>query len=68
MLIHVGERECLLDDSRRLAEVALAAGVDVELVVAVEMVHHWHLFGAAVPESVQAIDDLAAWIAGHTSA
>ena len=62
LLIHVGDHETLLDDSTMLAERAAAAGVDVELVVAPEMIHVWHVFAGMVPESDVALADLGRWI------
>ena len=56
LLIHVGDAEALLDDSKRLAERAKAAGVDVTLEVWPEMPHVWHLFAHFLPEGQQAID------------
>jgi acetyl esterase/lipase len=56
LLIHVGDAEALLDDSKRLAERAKAAGVDVTLEVWSEMPHVWHLFAHFLSEGQQAID------------
>jgi len=56
LLIQVGDAETLLDDSKRLAERAKAAGVDVTLEVWPEMPHVWHLFAHFLPEGQQAID------------
>ena len=56
LLIHVGDAEALLDDSKRLAERAKAGGVDVTLEVWPEMPHVWHLFAHFLPEGQQAID------------
>jgi epsilon-lactone hydrolase len=44
LLIQVGACETLLDDALRLAKVAGAADVRVDLQVWPEMVHVWHLF------------------------
>jgi acetyl esterase/lipase len=62
LLIHVGDHETLLDDSVRLAERALAAGVDVTIDAVPEMIHVWHIFTGLVPESEIALDELSAWI------
>jgi acetyl esterase/lipase len=62
LLIHVGEVETLRDDSVRFAERATAAGVDVTLEVWPEMIHVWHVFGAAVPESEAAVTRVAEFI------
>jgi len=56
LLIQVGDHEALLDDSRRFAEKARAAGVTVDLEIADEMVHVWHLFAHELPEAQQAIE------------
>jgi len=67
LLIHVGDHETLLDDSRMLAERGAAAGVQVELVVAPEMIHVWHVFAGMVPESDVALANLARWIEARLS-
>lgn len=54
LLIHVGTAETLLDDSRRFAERATAAGVDVKLEVWDDMVHVWHAFAFILPEAREA--------------
>lgn len=58
LLIQVGEREVLLDDSTRVAERAKSAGVNTTLEVWDGMVHVWHLFAAILPEGQQAIERL----------
>jgi epsilon-lactone hydrolase len=62
LVIHVGDHEVLLDDAVALAERARAAGVDVDLWVAPEMIHVWHAFAGLIPEGQEALDRLAAWI------
>jgi monoterpene epsilon-lactone hydrolase len=62
LLIHVGEVETLRDDAVRFAAVAADAGVDVTLEVWPEMIHVWHAFGAAVPESDAAVTRVAEFI------
>ncbi|MDY6825114.1 MAG: alpha/beta hydrolase [Thermodesulfobacteriota bacterium] len=62
LLIQVGERECLLDDSRRLAEKAEAAGVPVKLEVWEGMVHVFQIFAGVAPEGAQAIDNIAEFL------
>ncbi len=59
LLIHVGERECLLDDSRRVAVKARQAGVAVTLEVWPELVHVFHLFAAVTPEGKEGIRRIA---------
>ena len=43
-MIQVGAAETLLDDALRLAKVAGAADVYVDLQIWPEMIHVWHLF------------------------
>lgn len=66
MLIQVGTHEVLLDDSRRLAERARGAGVDVHLQVEEGMFHVWQYFTPFVPESREAVEKLAAFARRHT--
>ncbi|HVM52052.1 MAG TPA: alpha/beta hydrolase [Acidimicrobiales bacterium] len=63
LLVDVGTAEVLLDDARRLAERASAAGVDVTLTVAEDMLHVWHFFAGAVPEADEAVARVGAFIA-----
>lgn len=51
LLLQVGSREALLDDSTRLAERARAAGVDVTLEVLAGVIHIWQYFGPDLPET-----------------
>jgi acetyl esterase/lipase len=57
----VGSTEVLLDDARRVAERAKAAGVDVQFEVWKEMPHVWQLFAPFVPEARLALDRAAAF-------
>jgi monoterpene epsilon-lactone hydrolase len=54
MLVQVGTREALLDDSRRFVERARAAGVEVELLELPDVVHMWVVIGPDIPESLEA--------------
>jgi epsilon-lactone hydrolase len=67
LLIHVGDAEALLDDSRRLADRAKAAGVNVTLEVWPEMPHVWHLFAHFLPEGQRAIDRAGEFVRRHTA-
>ena len=58
MLIQAGGAEILLDDARRLADRALAAGVKTSLHVWPEMIHVWHLFAAVLAEGRGAIEEI----------
>ena len=67
LLVHVGSHEVLLDDSKRLTERARAAGVDVTLEVADEMIHVWHFFAGNVPEADASITEVGAFVRSHTN-
>jgi epsilon-lactone hydrolase len=60
--IQVGGDETLLDDSRRLAERAEAAGVEVKLDVFPQMQHVFHFAAGHAPEADDAIRQLADWV------
>jgi epsilon-lactone hydrolase len=62
LCIQVGGDETLLDDSRRLAERAQAAGVEVALEVFPEMQHVFHFAAGSAPEADDAIQKLARWV------
>ena len=62
MLIQVGSAEVLLDDASRLAERALAAGVDTTLEVWPEMIHVWQTFAPILPEGRQAIERIGQFV------
>lgn len=62
LFIQVGSTEVLLDDSRRVADKARAAGVPVEIEIWPEMPHVWQLYAPMVPESRQALDRAAAFL------
>ena len=64
LLIQVGAAETLLDDAIRLAKVAGAADVRVDLQVWPEMVHVWHLFHPELKAGRQAIEAGGAYIRG----
>jgi acetyl esterase/lipase len=66
LLIQVGTAETLLDDSTRLADLAKAAGIDVELEVWDDMIHVWHSFAAMLPEGQQAIEKIGEYVLGKT--
>jgi acetyl esterase/lipase len=65
LLIQVGSVEVLLDDSQRLADRALAAGVDVSLEIWPEMIHGWQNFAAILPEAREAIDHIGRFVRSH---
>lgn len=66
LLVLNGSIECLADDSDRITETARAAGVDVTHTVYEGMPHVWQTNYPAFPEAVQAVEEMAAFIARVT--
>jgi len=62
LLLHVGSDEIMLDDSRRVAERAKAAGVEVTLEVWEGLWHVFHAFAYRLAEGKQAIDKIGQFI------
>jgi acetyl esterase/lipase len=60
--LQVGDAETLLDDSRRIAERAKAAGADVRIDVFPEMQHVFQFLAGNAPEADEAIQRMAAWV------
>ena len=67
LFLMVGSTEVLLDDSRRVADKARAAGVDCELEVWEKMPHVWPMFAPFIPEANRALDQAAAFVQRVTS-
>ena len=65
LLVQVGSHEILLDDARRLAERAQAAGVEVVLDVWEEMVHVWQAYAVFLPEAREAIARIGEFVVEH---
>ncbi len=65
LLIQVGDRETVLDDSIGFADKAQSAGVDVELQVWDGMIHVFQMFGAELSEAHQAIASIAKFLDRH---
>jgi acetyl esterase/lipase len=65
LLIQVGDRETVLDDSVMFADKARVAGVDVELEIWDGMIHVFQMFGAELPEAHQAIASIARFLDRH---
>mgnify|MGYP003704471253 CR=1 FL=1 len=65
--IQVSTSEILLDDTRRFAEKAKQAGIEIEVEYWDKMVHVWQAFGAYLPEALQAIQKLGAYIEKKTA-
>ena len=58
LLIQIGTAESMLDDSRRFAERARDAGVDVEYEPWDDMFHGWHGSAHVLEEAQQAIESI----------
>ena len=67
LLVLVGDAEVLLDDSRKLADVAKAAGVDVTLSIYPEMPHIWTMSYPAFPEAVEGVTEMAEFVSRVTA-
>jgi monoterpene epsilon-lactone hydrolase len=67
LLIQVGAAETLLDDAIRLAKVAGAADIRIDLQIWPEMVHVWHLFHPELKAGLRAIEAGGAFVRAHTS-
>ncbi len=65
LLLQVGANELLLDDSTRLAEGALEAGVDVILDVTADAPHVFQSFVGVLDEADQALDRAALFLMQH---
>jgi monoterpene epsilon-lactone hydrolase len=66
LLVLNGSIETLFDDSVRITETARAAGVDVTHSVYEGMPHVWQTSYPAFPEAVQAVEEMAAFVARVT--
>ncbi|HEY0973395.1 MAG TPA: alpha/beta hydrolase [Solimonas sp.] len=62
MLVQVGDREILLDDSRRLAERVREVGGELKLEVWPGLFHVWQIFAGKMPEAARALLDAAAFL------
>ena len=62
LLIQVGDTEVLLDDAALVASTARQSGVEVDHHVYADMPHVWQISYPAYPESVAAVDEMAAFI------
>ena len=62
MYIQTGADETLLDDSRKLADLARKSGVDVTLEIVPEMQHVFQFLAGTAPEGDTAIRRLADWV------
>lgn len=65
LLLQASSTEVLLDDTRRVAERARAAGVPVECEIWSKMPHVWQLWTPFVPEATQALERAAQFVRAH---
>jgi len=65
LLIHVGGREILYDDSVTLAANARKANVPVGLVDEPELFHVWHAFAPMLDEGQRAVEQIGGWLQGR---
>lgn len=68
MLLQVGARETVFDDSRVFATKARESGIDVELQVWDEMIHVFQLFAADLAEARDAIAAIGGFLQKHLGA
>lgn len=64
LLLEVGTREILLDDTRRVALRARKAGVAVDVFVGEGLTHVWQLH-PQLPEAAASVERMAAFVARH---
>lgn len=62
-LVHVSTAEMLLDDAKRYAAKAQSQGSPVKLQTWDHMAHVWHAFDSMLPESHDALDEIAKFFA-----
>lgn len=67
LFIQVGDDEILLSDSERIADLCIAAGIEVELQVWPEMWHVFQMFVGKMPESRRAINKIGDYIQSRFS-
>lgn len=66
ILVHASEDEVLRDDSIRVAEVARAAGLEVELELWPHVPHVWQFFAAVLPEARASLAAMTRFVRAHT--
>ena len=62
VLLHVGSREMLRDDSIRVANKLGIAGVETTLKIFEGMTHSWQLFAPMLDEGMASIEEAAAFM------
>lgn len=61
-LIYAGDHDVLIDDSRRLAAKAKAAGVEMDLRIGEGLFHCYPVCGSLFPEAQQAMNEICAYL------
>lgn len=64
ILVHVGDFDITLDDSRLIARLAEEQGVSVQLKIWSEMFHHFQVF-PELPEAGQSLEEIGAFVRAH---
>lgn len=64
LLVQAGEDEILREDAIRIASLAKAAGVEVQLEIYPRMWHVWQI-NLALPQAVQSLDEIAQFFRSH---
>jgi acetyl esterase/lipase len=65
LYVQVSDAETLLDDSRRLADKARAAGVEVRLDIFPGEQHTFHMAAGRSPAADDAVQRFAEWVRPH---
>ena len=65
LLVHASETECLWGDAVAFVDKAKAAGSSVDFYHKPGLMHVWHAFSPNVPESVEALEHIGAFITKH---
>lgn len=65
LLFQVGGRETVLDDAKKFAEAAEAAGVEAQCEIWKGMIHVFQMYHEDIPEARQAIDTIGRFIRKH---
>jgi acetyl esterase/lipase len=65
LLLHVGARELLLDDARRVHDAVTRAGGESRLVVFEDAFHGWQLLTPWLADARASLDDAAAFVVRH---
>lgn len=67
LLLQVGDRDVCEDDSRKIADNARVAGVDVQFDFWPEMIHCWHTYYDTLPEARAAVAKIGSYLRAHLS-